>query len=80
MPELQKRGHVWADYPQQGAAPANWPSAKHTTGPKGFGEDEQLGLTLREKLYGAGERRLPSDHYGSKFRWHAGKPQPDLQS
>ncbi|PWN39715.1 Nitrilotriacetate monooxygenase component A/pristinamycin IIA synthase subunit A [Ceraceosorus guamensis] len=74
VPELQKRGHMWSDYPEAGAAPSDWPSNKKTNStavnqaPKGFGEDEQLGLTAREKLYGAGNRRLPDDHYGHRFR------------
>ena len=80
MPELEKRGHVWPDYPSPGPAPANWPSAKKTSGgPAGFGEDEELGLTTREKLYGPGERRLQPDHYGSRFQWHAGEEAPLLE-
>jgi hypothetical protein len=80
MPELEKRGHVWPEYPQPGPTPSNWPSTLKTTGGiSGFGEDEQLGLTAREKLYGPGQRRLQSDHYGSKFQWHAGKEPPQLE-
>lgn len=79
IPELQKRGHVWDDYAQPGAAPDNWPSAKKTQGaPKGFGEDEQLGLTLREHVYGSGQRRLRDDHYGASYRWRAGQDPPKL--
>ncbi|PWN87492.1 Nitrilotriacetate monooxygenase component A/pristinamycin IIA synthase subunit A [Acaromyces ingoldii] len=79
VPELQKRGHVWPDYDAPGKAPANWPGGKKTEGaPKGYGEDEVLGLTTREKLYGAGQRRLRDDHYGSKFKWHAGQDAPKL--
>jgi hypothetical protein len=81
MPELEKRGHVWSDYPQPGPAPSNWPSAKEDSNEKeaaGFGQDEPLGLTTREKLYGPGNRRLPVDHYGSRFRWAAGKEAPKL--
>lgn len=79
VPELQKRGHVWPDYPAPGPTPDNWPAAKKTDGGvPGFGEDEVLGLTAREKLYGAGQRRLLDDHYGAKFRWRAGEPAPKL--
>lgn len=79
MPELEKRGHVWQDYPGPGPTPTNWPSAKKTSGGvAGFGEDELLGLTTREKIYGPGQRRLQSDHYGSQFRWHADQKPPQL--
>jgi hypothetical protein len=79
MPELVKRGHVWSDYPQPGPAPSNWPSGKEKGKEGGFGQDEVLGLTTREKINGAGNRRLPADHYGSKFRWAAGKDAPKLE-
>ncbi|UZJ56164.1 hypothetical protein CBS101457_005484 [Exobasidium rhododendri] len=79
MPELEKRGHVWPEYAQPGPPPENWPSAKENSSDlAGFGEDEVLGLTAREKLYGPGQRRLPSDHYGSKFLWKAGQEAPSL--
>ncbi|KAK1233024.1 hypothetical protein PQX77_003827 [Marasmius sp. AFHP31] len=69
-PELQRRGHVWDDYPAPGPLPKNWPSAKQFAGaPPGFGEDEQLGLTTREKLYGPGQRMLREDHPGASFKW-----------
>lgn len=80
MPELEKRGHVWPEYPAPGATPSNWPSAKKTEGGvPGFGEAEELGLTAREKLYGPGQRRLPKEHYGFRFRWHAGQDAPQLE-
>lgn len=79
IPELQKRGHAWLDYAKPGKKPSDWPSNKKTQGGvPGYGEDEVLGLTTREKLYGAGQRRLLDDHYGAKFRWHAGQPAPEL--
>jgi hypothetical protein len=80
VPELEKRGHTWPEYPAPGSTPNNWPSSHKTAGSvAGFGEDEVLGLTAREKLYGAGERRLQSDHYGSRFQWHAGQKPPSLE-
>lgn len=79
MPELEKRGHVWQNYPEPGPTPFNWPSVKKTSGGvAGFGEDETLGLTTREKIYGPGQRRLQPDHYGSHFRWHADQEPPQL--
>ncbi|MCO5566221.1 hypothetical protein L7F22_019897 [Adiantum nelumboides] len=79
IPELQKRGHVWNDYAKPAPAPSNWPSNKKPEGAvKGFGEDEILGLTTREKIYGVGQRRLRDDHYGSTFRWRAGQEPPKL--
>lgn len=78
VPVLQERGNVWKDYPTPAAAPAGWPGNKapDASAPAGFGQDEFLGLTAREKLYG--QRRLRDDHYASKFKWAAGQPAPEL--
>lgn len=79
VPELQKRGHMWPDYAKPAPTPETWPSAKRKRGtPVGFGEDEEIGLTLREHLYGQGQRRIPDDHYGARFRWRAGEDAPKL--
>ncbi|CAD6890873.1 unnamed protein product [Tilletia controversa] len=72
VPELQKRGHVWGDYQQ----PLPAPQDKLSTGTKGFGEGEEIGLTARERLYGT--RRLREDHYGSRYTWKAGEEPPKL--
>lgn len=78
VPILQQQGKVWNDYPKPGPAPSGWPAQKIASenAPKGFGSDEPLGLTLRERLYGPGQRRLRDDHYGSTFKWHAGQAPP----
>lgn len=78
VPILQEQGKVWKDYPDPAPAPHSWPGVKPESdnAPKGFGSDEKLGLTLRERLYGPGQRRLRDDHYGSAFKWHAGQPPP----
>lgn len=78
VPLLQEQGKVWKDYPEPAAAPAGWPGHKPESkdAPSGFGSDEPLGLTAREKIYGAGQRRLRDDHYGSTFKWKAGQPAP----
>ncbi|KDN39382.1 Nitrilotriacetate monooxygenase component A/pristinamycin IIA synthase subunit A [Tilletiaria anomala UBC 951] len=75
-PELQRRGHVWADYPQP--QPPAQPQAHKKTGEPGFGEESAGGVTLREHLYGLGQPRLRRDHYASKFTWKAGEPAPAL--
>lgn len=78
VPVLQERGKVWADYPSPDPTPAGWPGwkAEGADAPRGFGSEEPLGLTAREKLYG--QRRLRDDHYGSRFKWHAGEAAPVL--
>lgn len=79
VPVLQERGKVWNDYPApSNAAPDGWPAhkAEGSGAPRGFGQEEPLGLTAREKLYG--QRRLRDDHYGSVFKWGAGQPAPQL--
>lgn len=72
VPELQRRGRVWDEYPQ---APRQ---AAQSNGLHGFGDGEDVGLTAREKLYGVGQKRLRDDHYGSTFRWKAGQEPPKL--
>ena len=61
-----------------GANATGWPGSKapDASAPAGFGQDEFLGLTAREKLYG--QRRLRDDHYASRFKWAAGQPAPKL--
>ncbi|CAO1627588.1 unnamed protein product [Sympodiomycopsis kandeliae] len=81
VPILQSQGKVWKDYPTTTTAGLNgWPGHKpeHPDAPKGYGSDEVLGLTAREKLYGVGNRRLRDDHYGSTFKWKAGREAPQL--
>lgn len=79
VPELQKRGNMWSDYPQ--ADNKNLKARTHT-GVEGFGEGEEknLGLTAREKIYGVGQRRFRDDHYASKFRWAKGQEAPKLEN
>lgn len=74
VPELQKRGHVWDDYPSSGAQQL---PRKHT-GQPGFGEGTNVGLTAREHLYGVGQARLRDDHWASRLTWKAGQPPPPL--
>ena len=75
VPILKQRGRVWADYPDAPQAEKETLSA----GPQeGFGANEEVGLTSREKIYGVGQKRLRSDHYASKFTWRAGQEAPAL--
>lgn len=75
VPELQKRGHMWGDYPQGKGVQL----VHKKTGEPGFGEEnDKTGLTAREHLYGPGQARLRDDHYGSRFTWKAGEPAPKL--
>ncbi|EPQ28554.1 uncharacterized protein PFL1_03858 [Pseudozyma flocculosa PF-1] len=75
VPILQQRGRVWNDYP---AVPQP-PRETFTDGPAtGYGPNEVVGLTSREKLYGVGNKKLRSDHYGSRFTWRAGAEPPQL--
>lgn len=81
LPILRQRGHVWAEYPEAEQEPAGWKGGKELSvsqGAGGFGAQEVLGLTAREKLYGVGQRRVRDDHYASRFRWRAGQPAPEL--
>ncbi|PWN52523.1 Nitrilotriacetate monooxygenase component A/pristinamycin IIA synthase subunit A [Violaceomyces palustris] len=75
VPILKQRGLMWQDYPE-----ASQPEKVQVTdGPtEGFGINEVVGLTSREKLYGVGQKRLRDDHYASKFFWKAGQEPPKL--
>ncbi|TKY86257.1 hypothetical protein EX895_005082 [Sporisorium graminicola] len=75
VPILKERGVVWADYPQ-----VEQPQKENVTdGPKeGFGINEHVGITSREKLYGVGQKTFRKDHYASKFTWKAGQEAPAL--
>lgn len=76
VPILEKRGVVWNNYPQV-QQPAQDQVAD---GPKqGFGINEKIGITSREKLYGVGQKTLRKDHYASKFTWKAGLDAPALE-
>lgn len=83
VPELQRRGHVWDDYPVEEAAAAAAAGQrgelkrKHT-GEPGFGEGTSVGLTAREHLYGVGQSRLRDDHWASKLTWRADQRAPPL--
>lgn len=35
-------------------------------------------LTAREAIYGAGQKHLRDDHYGSRFSWNKGEEPPAL--
>ncbi|KAJ9480332.1 Xenobiotic compound monooxygenase [Pseudozyma hubeiensis] len=75
VPILKKRGVVWSDYPK---VPQPHPESV-TDGPqKGFGINETIGITSREKLYGVGQKTFRKDHYASKFTWKAGQDAPSL--
>lgn len=75
VPILKQRGRVWPEYPQVTQSHAELA----TQGPKkGFGINETVGLTSREKLYGVGQKKLRDDHYASKFTWKAGADAPSL--
>lgn len=75
VPVLKQRGRVWSDYPQVAQSDNHVPRQ----GPgSGFGINESIGLTSREKLYGVGQKTLRPDHYASKFTWKAGAAAPAL--
>lgn len=68
VPELQRRGVHWLDYP---SVTTNAADAAATA----------RGLTAREGLYGVGQSKLREDHYGSRFKWRAGQARaPELDS
>lgn len=81
VPVLQQRGKVWEDYPatKEGGW-ESWPEQKtlpedidpERQPPTGFGSNEVLGLTTREKIYGVGQRHLRDDHYARRFTWAKG--------
>jgi alkanesulfonate monooxygenase SsuD/methylene tetrahydromethanopterin reductase-like flavin-dependent oxidoreductase (luciferase family) len=75
VPVLKQRGLVWNDYPQ---APQPQPQQVSDGPQHGFGLNEHLGLTSREKLYGIGQKHFRNDHYASRFSWKAGRDAPAL--
>jgi hypothetical protein len=55
VPELQRRGLFWDDYPE-----VEQPE----------GSTEKIGITAREGLQGkAGNKHLDKSHYGHQFKW-----------
>jgi len=55
VPELQRRGIFWEDYPEV---------------PQPEGAFQKIGITARESLAGAiGSPHLAKDHYGHQFKW-----------
>lgn len=41
--------------------------------------EDGKGISAREGLYGVGQVKLRDDHYGSRFKWEAGKKAPGLE-
>lgn len=54
VPELQRRGLLWDDYPEV---------------PQPAGATKKIGLTAREGLLGVGQKHLPKEAYGHRFKW-----------
>ncbi|KAL8286562.1 hypothetical protein RQP46_004579 [Phenoliferia psychrophenolica] len=54
VPELQRRGLLWQDYPEV---------------PQPEGAIRKVGLTAREGLLGVGQKHLPKESYGHRFKW-----------
>lgn len=78
IPELQRRGHVWDEYPSL-STQVQQAGKRTVTGQPGFGEGAHPGLTAREHLYGVGQSRLREDHWASRLSWKAGQPAPPLK-
>ncbi|KAI5475338.1 hypothetical protein MNV49_001607 [Pseudohyphozyma bogoriensis] len=54
IPELQRRGIFWDDYPEV---------------PQPAGATEKIGITAREGLVGVGQKHLHPSHHGHSFKW-----------